>query len=99
MIDWILILSYLVTANQVTEPQCSPGFDTGVCIYGAQPEELSDLVNKRIILNVYRGYDSRQECVDQAERFANNIDPLPPEIDLQIADGTPMQYICRVHIK
>lgn len=93
---WILTLSYLVTQLS-GHPECSPMPDLldGMCIHGAEVEELGDPVTKDIVLNVYNGSSARKDCYDQAVRYAENIEPLPPGIILQIADGEPMTYTCR----
>ena len=98
MTDWILILTYLVTPLLSDPVECTPmpdGFDKDICIVGAQPELPSESVGKTIVLNVYRGDTAKKDCVDQAVRYADNVDFLPLDIGLQIAEGTPMTYTCR----
>jgi len=95
MTDWILILTYLVTQSPVLSDCIAFPEHKIECIHGAEVEVLGDQVTKRIVLNVYRGDAGRKECVDQAVRFADHVDPLPKDIALRIANGTPMTYICK----
>ena len=98
MTDWILILTYLVTPLLSDPVECAPmpdSFDKDICVYGAQPELPSESVGMTIVLNVYRGDTARADCSGQAFRYAENIDFLPLDIGLRIAEGTPMTYTCK----
>jgi hypothetical protein len=95
--DWILVLSYIVTPSPSDEANCAPipeqyAGDGEGCIAMPVPESPVPIKPKEIVLNFY---STKKDCLDQAVRFADRVEVLPPEVTLMLSDSVAESYICR----